>query len=57
MMQNSSILVRTGKLVERAIKFNGTNLTGLISKNVLLPIPQSDINLNIGATLEQNPGY
>lgn len=50
-------LMRTGKLVDRAIRLNGDILTGLTERNLLLPIPQSEINLNIGATLDQNTGY
>lgn len=59
-------LVRTGTLVERARRLNGTaklaggniaTTNGLQSYNVLLPIPQSEIDLNKDAKLEQNPGY
>jgi starch-binding outer membrane protein, SusD/RagB family len=50
-------LMRTGKLVERATALNGDKITGLTAKNVLLPIPQSEIDLNKDAKLEQNDGY
>lgn len=59
-------LVRTGTLVERATRLNGTaplaggaieTTNGLQSHNILLPIPQSEIDLNKDAQLEQNPGY
>jgi hypothetical protein len=32
-------------------------VTGLTAKNVLLPIPQTSIDLNSDAPLGQNPGY
>lgn len=58
-------LVRTGKLYERVVKCNpncanaATNGdgVGMLEKYELYPIPQSAIEANIGATLEQNPGY
>ena len=50
-------LMRTGKLVDRATTLNGDKITGLSAKNLLLPIPQTEINLNIGAPLGQNDGY
>jgi hypothetical protein len=59
-------LVRTGTLVERATRLNGTaplaggaieTTNGLQSFHTLLPIPQSEIDLNKDAVLEQNPGY
>ncbi|MXV50097.1 RagB/SusD family nutrient uptake outer membrane protein [Pedobacter sp. HMF7647] len=54
-------LMRTGTLVDRAIRLNSNDaqkpLTGLTSKNLLLPIPLSEIQLNKDAVLEQNPGY
>ncbi|TGE04694.1 RagB/SusD family nutrient uptake outer membrane protein [Hymenobacter fodinae] len=55
--QRRITLVRTGTLVERTQRLNGASVTGLTAKNLLLPIPQSTIDLNIGATLGQNPGY
>ncbi|MCW3092753.1 MAG: RagB/SusD family nutrient uptake outer membrane protein [Ferruginibacter sp.] len=56
-------LMRTGKLVERALALNANNgtgttpITGLTSKNLLLPIPKSEVDLNKDAKLDQNPGY
>ena len=60
-------LVRTGTLVERVTnylnKYNTaagqpvTGLTQVATRNGLLPIPQSAIDLNKGAVLTQNPGY
>jgi hypothetical protein len=50
-------LMRTGTLVTRTLAHNGAQVTGLTSKNLLLPIPQSEIDLNKDAVLEQNPGY
>jgi hypothetical protein len=54
-------LMRTKKLVERATKYNSVSpinqMAGISAKNLLLPIPQTEINLNKDAVLEQNPGY
>ncbi len=60
-------LVRTGTLVERVTnylnKYNtaaGQPVTGLsqvTTRKGLLPIPQTAIDLNKGAVLDQNPGY
>ncbi len=59
-------LVRTGTLIERTKRLNGTgsladgNIEATIdiqSHNVLLPIPQTEIDLNKDAVLEQNSGY
>jgi hypothetical protein len=54
-------LMRTGTLVTRAIAHNSNTpanpLNGLTNKNLLLPIPLTEINLNKDAVLEQNPGY
>lgn len=53
-------LMRTGKLVERVTKYNTqtTNpVIGIAAKHMLFPIPQTEINLNKDAVLEQNPGY
>lgn len=59
-------LVRTGTLVERARRLNGTTplangnietTNGLQDFHTLLPIPQTEIDLNKDAVLEQNPGY
>ncbi len=59
-------LVRTGTLVERAKRLCGTvtladgnieTTLGIQDYNVLLPIPQTEIDLNKDAVLEQNTGY
>lgn len=57
-------LMRTGTLVDRAVRLNSndaaqpiTGLAGSGTKFLLMPIPLSEIQLNSGATLEQNPGY
>ena len=54
-------LMRTGTLVDRATRLNSNDAvhptTGLAAKNMLLPIPLSEIQLNKDAVLEQNPGY
>jgi len=53
-------LRRMGKLVERVKLYNnnpkvpGANIN---EKNVLYPIPQTQIDLNIDAKIEQNTGY
>jgi starch-binding outer membrane protein, SusD/RagB family len=53
-------LRRMGKLLERVRLYNdnpknpGLNIQDY---NVLFPIPQSQIDLNINAVLQQNPGY
>ena len=58
-------LMRTGKLYERVMKCNpfyanpetcGDGI-GMLKKYNLWPIPQSAIEANIGAKLEQNPEY
>lgn len=53
-------LMRTGTLVTRTLALNTNTMNpilGLTSKNLLMPIPQSEINLNKDAVLEQNLGY
>lgn len=54
-------LMRTGTLVDRALKLNSNDaakpISGLTSTNLLLPIPLAEIQLNKDAVLEQNPGY
>lgn len=58
-------LMRTGMLAKRALRLNNDAtsphpIVGLDSTSVnkqLLPIPQSEIDLNKDAVLEQNPGY
>jgi hypothetical protein len=54
-------LMRTKTLVERATRLNSNSvlnpLNGISEANELMPIPQSEIDLNKDAVLEQNPGY
>jgi hypothetical protein len=54
-------LMRTGTLVERANRLNSNDpakpIKGLAAKNLLMPIPLTEIQLNKDAVLEQNPGY
>ena len=53
-------LMRTGTLVDRVTRFNTQTINpvvGISAKNLLLPIPQTEINLNKDAVLEQNTGY
>lgn len=53
-------LMRTGTLVTRTLAHNTQTINavvGISSKNLLLPIPQSEIDLNKDAKLEQNTGY
>jgi starch-binding outer membrane protein, SusD/RagB family len=53
-------LMRTGTLVDRTTLHNTQTINpvvGLSSKNLLLPIPQQEIDLNKDAVLDQNPGY
>ena len=53
-------LMRTGILVARTLAHNAQTINpvvGISSKNLLLPIPQSEIDLNKDAKLDQNPGY
>lgn len=57
-------LMRTKTLVERAIRLNTgdiasplNQLNGISENNELMPIPQSEIDLNKDAVPEQNPGY
>ncbi|MDR1937562.1 MAG: RagB/SusD family nutrient uptake outer membrane protein [Tannerellaceae bacterium] len=53
-------LVRLGKLVERVRKYNDSpHRPGLNIQDYhnLWPIPQSEIDRNLDAVLEQNPGY
>jgi hypothetical protein len=49
-------LTRLGKLVERSRKYNPFGNT-YAEHNNLWPIPFSEIEKNIEAELEQNPGY
>lgn len=54
-------LMRTKTLVTRAQEHNSVSpinqMSGISDKNLLMPIPQSEIDLNKDAKLEQNPGY
>jgi hypothetical protein len=51
-------LMRLGLLYDRVKKYGGATQSATVSaKNNLLPIPQSEIDRNIGAKLVQNPGY
>jgi hypothetical protein len=53
-------LTRMGKLVERVREYNNNPFfpgANIQDYNVLWPIPQSEIDLNINGNLEQNPGY
>ncbi len=54
------ILRRTNKLIERVRKYNDNPLCPaafIEDFNFRWPIPQTQIDLNIGATFEQNSGY
>ena len=55
--QRRLTLMRTGTLVDRATRLNGPSITGLTSKNLLLPVPQSEIDRNTNGVLSQNTGY
>lgn len=54
------VLMRMGKLIDRARRYHdnpfnpGANIQ---DHNTVLPIPQSQIDLNRGVQWEQNPGY
>lgn len=53
-------LRRTGKLLERVRKYCNNPVypaCNIQDYNVLFPIPQSQIDLNISSKMEQNPGY
>lgn len=53
-------LRRMGKLVERTRLYNNNPLNpgaNIQDYHVLFPIPQTQIDLNINAVIEQNPGY
>lgn len=49
-------LMRTGSLLQR-VPGRGQKVSGLAEKHLLLPIPQTEIDLNKDAVLSQNPGY
>uniref|UniRef100_UPI0032166BD9 RagB/SusD family nutrient uptake outer membrane protein n=1 Tax=uncultured Draconibacterium sp. TaxID=1573823 RepID=UPI0032166BD9 len=50
-------LIRTGKLLERVRSLNPVSKTTIRDYHVLWPIPQTAIDANSGAILEQNDGY
>ena len=51
-------LMRLGLVFDRVKKFGGEIQRATVAqKNNLLPIPQSEIDRNVGAKLVQNPGY
>jgi hypothetical protein len=50
-------LTRLGKLVERNRKYNPYTGKTIADYHNLWPIPYSEIERNISAKLEQNPGY
>ncbi len=47
----------SGKYIERVKKYNPEAGPNVADKHTLLPIPQSEIDLNSGAELTQNPGW
>ncbi|GAB2578499.1 RagB/SusD family nutrient uptake outer membrane protein [Spirosoma areae] len=57
--QRRRTLTRMGKLVERVRKYSirASTRTTIQDKHGLFPIPQSAIDANFSAKLEQNPGY
>src|SRR5690606_41524004 len=52
-------LIRTGKLVERVRKYDilVEGRESVQEHHEFFPIPQSAIDANFGAILQQNPGY
>ncbi|WP_143307150.1 RagB/SusD family nutrient uptake outer membrane protein [Chitinophaga vietnamensis] len=50
-------LARTKKLVDRARRYNPKAAVSISDFNQLLPIPQSEIDVNKDAVLTQNDGY
>jgi starch-binding outer membrane protein, SusD/RagB family len=50
-------LVRTGTLIDRVKRLNYGVPSNIQEFNKLLPIPQSEIDLNKDGILKQNPGY
>jgi hypothetical protein len=51
-------LMRLGLVYDRVRKFGEVNQRASVAQhNNLLPIPQGEIDKNIGAKLVQNPGY
>lgn len=54
------VLMRMGKLIERVRRYHDNPLTpaaNIQDHNTVLPIPQSQIDLNRKVKWEQNPGY
>lgn len=51
------VLHRLGVFVERVRKYNELNSDEIKDHHGLWPIPYSAIEANVGAVLEQNPGY
>lgn len=53
-------LRRMGKLLERVRKYNNNPInpsSNIQEHNVLFPIPQRQIDLNVDVVIDQNPGY
>ncbi len=50
-------LARLGLLYSRVKNYNPVSASSIKEYNNLLPIPQTEIDANQGAVLEQNPGY
>lgn len=50
-------LSRLGKMYENTRKYNFLNAPNIREHHQLFPIPQSEIDANVGAVLVQNPGY
>lgn len=50
-------LMRTGKLVERVKQYNPESAGTIQAYHMLLPIPQTEIDLNKDGELKQNTGY
>lgn len=50
-------LTRMGKLYDRVKKYNEKSGLSIEPYHNLWPIPFSEINRNVSANLEQNPGY
>lgn len=50
-------LIRTGKLLERARKYNFNGGQFITERDQLYPIPQEVIDANLTAKMPQNPGY
>lgn len=50
-------LSRLGRMYENTVKYNVYNAPNILKHHQLFPIPQSEIDANVGAVLEQNPGY